>query len=253
MSSETRSGVLRAAAVLLIPLIGAGCATKKFVRNDVHDAVAPLETRLGKVDEKTTDNTNQIHELDQKTERAIAEVQGKAEQAQRDATKAGQDAQNASQLAQKGIDQALQVKEELANADKFQPLTTESILFRFNRSDLTDQAKQSLDQLAEKVKTLPHYMIQVQGFTDTTGPAQYNLELSHHRADAVVRYLTLEHKIPLVRIAELGYGEASPVAPNKTRKDREQNRRAEVTVMVPQTVAGTQPSASPAAAALKQP
>lgn len=253
MSSERTGSVITVAAVLLIPLIGTGCATKKFVRNDVHDTVAPLETRLGKVDEKTTDNTNQIHELDQKTEREIGDVQKKADQAQQDATKAGQDAQSAGQLAQKGVDQAARVREELANADKFQPLTTESVLFKFNHSDLTDEAKQALDQIAEKVKPLPHYVIQVQGFTDTTGTARYNLELSHHRADSVVRYLTMEHKIPLVRIYELGYGDASPVAPNKTRKDREQNRRAEVTVMVPQATAEAQQPASTAAAAVKQP
>lgn len=247
MNAERSHRAVTYAVAFLLPLLSLGCATKKFVRNNVHETVAPLETRLGTVEQKSTDNSNGIRELDQKTERGIADAQKAADNAAQAATKADQDAQGANQLAQKGLDQVVQVKDELANADKFQPLSTETVLFHFNQSELTDEDKQALDQLAEKAKTLPHYVIQVQGFTDKTGPAQYNLDLSHRRAEAVVRYLTLQHQIPLVRIYELGYGEASPVAPNKTRKDREKNRRAEVTVMVPQTVAGNQqPAASSA-------
>ncbi len=227
---------------LLLPLFGVGCATKKYVRN----TVAPMETHLGTLDQKSTQNANDIRDVDQKAEKGISEASNKADQANQAASKADQDAQDANQLAQKGVDQAQQVKQDLTNIDKFQPVTTETVLFKINRSDLTDDDKKALDEVADKVQSLSHYMIQVQGFTDTSGPKEYNLELSQRRADAVVRYLTLEKKIPQVRISELGLGEEAPTAPNKTLKGRKQNRRAEVTVLAPQAMAASQQPASTA-------
>ncbi len=227
---------------LLLPLFGVGCATKKFVRN----TVAPMETHLGTLDQKTTQNANDIRQVDSKAEKGISEASNKADQANQAASKADQDAQDANQLAQKGLDQAQQVKQDLANIDKFQPLTTQTVLFKFNRAELTDDDKKTLDEVANKIQSLAHYMITVQGFTDTTGPKQYNLELSQRRADAVVRYLTLERKIPLVRISKLGYGEEAPTTPNNTRKGREGNRRAEVTVLTPQAMTASQQPASTA-------
>ncbi len=223
---------------LLVLLFGVGCATKKWVRN----TVAPMETHLGTLDQKSTQNSNDIRDVDQKAEKGISEASNKADQANQAAGKADQDAQDANQLAQKGVDQAQQVKQDLANIDKFQPVSTETVLFKINRSDLTDDDKKALDEVADKAQSLSHYMIQVQGFTDTTGPKQYNLELSQRRADAVVRYLTLEKKIPQVRISELGFGEDAPAAPNKTLKGRKQNRRAEVTLLAPGTMTAGQPS-----------
>jgi OOP family OmpA-OmpF porin len=244
MGSERTHRVISIAAALLLPLATVGCASKKFVRNSVQ----PLEARLGTVEQKSSANANDIRDLDQKTEKGIADAQKAADQAAGQASKADQDAQSANQLAQKGVDQALQVKEDLNNIDKFQPVTTETVLFAFDRSVLTDQGKQKLDELAQKVQSMPHYVIQVQGFTDATGPEQYNLVLSQRRADAVVRYLTMEHKIPLVRIYKLGYGEESPVASNKNREGREENRRVDVTLMAPQTMnAATKPTASSSA------
>ena len=239
---------LTISVALLLPLLSVGCATKKYVANIVH----PLETRLGKVDQKTTENSNDIRELDQKTEKGIADAQNSADKAAQAANKADQDAQSANQLAQKGVDQSQQVKEDLNRIDQYKPVTAESVLFAFNRSTLTDEDKQKLDELSGKIQAMQHYVIQVQGYTDSTGPEQYNLELSQRRADAVVRYLTLEHKIPLVKIYKLGYGEDNPAAPNKTRQGREENRRVVVTLMAPPMMAGAQTASTPSAS-LNQP
>jgi OmpA-OmpF porin, OOP family len=242
---ETRR-VIPFGVALLFFVFNPGCATKKYVQSNVQ----PLEVHLGKVEEKATTNTNDIRDLDRKTESGIATAQSKAEEAARSASTADLDAKSANALAQKGVDQALQVKQDLANADNFQPTTTETILFGFNRANLTDKDKQTLDQLADTVQTLKHYVIQVQGFTDTTGPKQYNLDLSQRRAEAVIRYLTLEKKIPLVRIYMAGYGEASPVAPNDSRKGREENRRVAITVMVAQMTATANNEQTTSSAAL---
>lgn len=229
---NTRLAALSAAVIFA--LVTTGCATKKYVSK----VVSPLETRLGKNEQKADQNTKGIQDLDSKTSEGITAAQNKADEATQKATQAGEDAHTAQLTAQKGVDQANAVDQKVENADNFQTVKTATVLFDFNKSVLTDDDMAQLDQLADSVKAMKHYVIQVQGFTDTTGPKSYNLELSHRRADAVVRYLTEKHDIPLVKISLLGYGEDSPAAPNNTRDGRKENRRVDIKVMAPQWAAG---------------
>lgn len=221
---------IAAASVLALTLVSAGCATKKYVRNSVE----PLETRLGKVEEVSNENSRRITDVDQNAQRGITEAKTQADTASKQATDAGQQAKDAQTVAQKGLTEAERVREELKNADNFQPVKTESVLFGFNRSELTEDAKKKLDEVSSAVSSMNHYVIEIEGFTDRTGPEQYNLELSRRRAESVVRYLTMVHKIPLVRVFEMGYGKESPVAPNNTREGREQNRRVEIKLLAVQ-------------------
>lgn len=219
--------------VALSVVLTAGCATKKFVRANVSD----LETKISGVDKKYDQKTGElgtnITDLDRKTEAGIAEAQKKAEDAGQQASKAGNDAQAANTLAQKGVDEASRVGQQLENADNFQPVKSETVLFKFNHADLTTEDKEQLDGLAQSVASMKHYVIEVTGFTDKVGDRQYNLELSRRRADSVVRYLTQNGKIPLVRVHYLGYGEDMPAGDNKSREGRMQNRRVEVRVVAP--------------------
>ena len=80
---------------------------------------------------------------------------------------------------------------------------------------------------------MKHYIVEVQGFTDSIGATAANIELSRRRAAAVVRYLIVDCKIPLYRVNTLGYGKANPAADNKTRDGRKQNRRVEVKLYTP--------------------
>jgi OOP family OmpA-OmpF porin len=234
---------ITAGAALALIVFSSGCATKKYVRNSVE----PLETRLGKVEEQTGENSRRITDVDQNSQRGIAEAKDQAGAASNQATQAGQRAGEAQTLAQKGLSEAEKVREELRNADNFQTLKTETVQFDFDRSELTDAAKKKLDEIASSVSSTKRYLIEIQGFTDHTGPERYNLELSRRRAESVVRYLTLERQIPLARVSEIGYGEASPVGPNNTRDGREQNRRVEIKVLAVQQVSSQGSQAQAAA------
>lgn len=232
-------------AVVIFSMLTAGCATKKFV----HRLTDPLETRLGKNETKTAENTKQIQQVDERAQEGISAAQSKADSASQDAAKAGQQAQSAQTLAQSGVDQANAVNQKVENADNFQTVRTDVVLFDFNKSTLTDNDQAQLDRLADTIKSIKHYVIEVQGYTDTTGSAAYNLRLSRRRADSVVRYLTAKHNIPLAKISLLGYGEESPAAPNTTRDGRTQNRRVEIRVLAPVWAAGqSQAQAQPQAA-----
>jgi len=87
-----------------------------------------------------------------------------------------------------------------------------------------------LDEAVGQLNNTKNFIMEVQGFTDTTGSAAMNLELSRKRADEVVRYVTLKHNIPLRRIHVLGLGEDAPNADNSNRAARKQNRRVDINV-----------------------
>lgn len=218
-----------------VALLGTvGCATKKFVRQDVQSSIQPLQAGLSKANQNISDNADQIRGVDQRAETGISNAQGAADHAQQSAQTADQHAQAANQLAQQGVTTANQAQDTANNLDNYKPAQHQSVQFAFDRSTLSDEAKQTLDQVAQSVKSMKHYVIQVQGYTDSTGPKTLNLQLSQRRADAVVRYLSLNGEIPLVKIYNMGYGEAAPVESNHTRNGRKANRRVDVTVMTPQ-------------------
>ncbi len=104
------------------------------------------------------------------------------------------------------------------------------MLFKFNSSELSDDAKQQLDSLSGNITSAKRYFIAIQGFTDKVGPAEYNLQLSRRRAEAVQTYLVGTKNVPVYRIQIVGLGKDKPVNDQKTKDDREKNRRVEVTV-----------------------
>jgi outer membrane protein OmpA-like peptidoglycan-associated protein len=220
--------------------LSVGCATKNFVRNDVQSNIQPLEAKLDTTNKKVNENGERITDLDRKTETGIAQAQSSADAAKLQAATAQQSAEDARGLAQKGISEADSVKQEVENADNFQSVKKATILFGFGKSKLTSEDTQALDDVVQAVDGMKHYVIEVRGFTDNVGGKQYNLQLSRRRADAVVRYLTLEKQIPLVRVYMAGYGDAGAAAPNKTRHGREQNRRVDVNILAPQAMASAQ-------------
>ena len=87
--------------------------------------------------------------------------------------------------------------------------------------------------MATKALNAKGYVLEVSGYADAAGSVERNRALSQRRADAVIRYLVENHSIPLRRIVTpYGFGESNPVAENKTRDGRAQNRRVEVKLLV---------------------
>ncbi len=240
---------------ILFPMIAAatlivgttGCATKRHVQA----AIAPVEGRVGEVEKKSKQNGADIDllhaqtsKLDEKTadvERQAKAAGALAETANGAAGKAQGRADAAHVLATDGIaktDKLAGTVSEVngsidklyASLDNYKKLTEEVVFFNPSASELSKDAKVQLDALVTKLGDKSKYVVEVRGFTDQTGPAAVNLQLSRQRADAVVRYLTVTHQVPLRRIQQVGAGAESPVADNKTRDGRKQNRRVEVKV-----------------------
>jgi outer membrane protein OmpA-like peptidoglycan-associated protein len=102
-----------------------------------------------------------------------------------------------------------------------------------NSALLSSEAKQQLDDLAAKATKAKGYVIEIAGHTDSTGSEAKNFRLSRQRAEAVVQYLAVNHKIPLRRfITPMGYGKTEAVADNTTVAGRAQNRRVDVKMLL---------------------
>jgi outer membrane protein OmpA-like peptidoglycan-associated protein len=121
------------------------------------------------------------------------------------------------------------VNERVSALDDYDVQESVAVNFRVNSAVLSPEAKQQLDTLAAKALSGRAYMIEVAGHTDSTGSETKNFRLSRERADAVVQYLAVNHKIPLRRfVTPMGYGKTDAVADNSTAEGRAQNRRVEV-------------------------
>ena len=233
-------------AAVFAALTSVGCATKKYVR----ETIAPVQTKVADIEKKDAAQDTAIADLGKGVSRADERAQGadsKAGDAAREAARANDSAAAASKqagaaqsTADKGVAQATQAERSVGtlgnrveNMDNFKLASTEAVLFGLGKSELSEEAKAQLDAFAAKVAPMKHYVVEVQGFTDSTGAPAANIELSRRRAAAVVRYLTLDKKIPLFRVNTIGYGKASPAADNKTRDGRKQNRRVEVKLFAP--------------------
>ena len=224
---------LVASALLLM----GGCATKKYVAKQTD----PISTKLDEV-QKAAQNTQKQLEGDEPKISAAAE---KADSADARAT----DAIGRADAASKKTDQVKselttqfrsELSERIANIDDYKPAGDVTVLFKFNSSQLTDEAKQQLDQLGgSKMGSVKRYFVAIQGFTDKIGDAQYNMDLIRRRAEAVQTYLVAQHNIPVYRIQIVGLGKEKPVNDEKTRDDRQKNRRVEVTIFSADSGAGT--------------
>ena len=104
------------------------------------------------------------------------------------------------------------------------------VLFGFDRTDIGSQYSDDLKELAAFLNKNSNAYALLVGYTDSTGPEEYNLGLSNRRADSVAAYLMSNHGISNDQIVVNWYGEANPVADNSTAGGRAQNRRVEIAV-----------------------
>jgi OOP family OmpA-OmpF porin len=103
----------------------------------------------------------------------------------------------------------------------------DTITFAFDKYELSPEAKMNLDENLQRLSSQPNLPIVIKGYTDSTGPEDYNQMLSERRAQAVYDYLSSRGVSP-ERMKTLGYGESHPVTDNSTAQGRALNRRAEI-------------------------
>jgi peptidoglycan-associated lipoprotein len=173
-----------------------GCATKDYVNEHVATVDAKVQATQARVDQHQT----HLSQLDQTTKEALER-----------ATAAGKLAEG-----------------------KFlytMVLSDDSVKFPVDSAKLSPEAQERLTAFADKLKNdNRNVYLEIQGHTDARGPASVNERLGEERAEAVRRFMN-QHGVPLNRMSTISYGKADPVADNKTRTGRAQNRRVVMVVM----------------------
>lgn len=209
-----------ASLILIGAIVGAevglaGCATRGFVNREVESANALTSARIEEVAtqvEQAQSEVSKLHQSDTAQGEQLEELSTTAREALARAQEAG--------VLARG---KLLMEVNLAD---------DSLRFTFDRAELNDQAKSTLDAIAENLKARnENVYIEIQGHTDASGPQEHNLRLGEERAMAVRRYLAMQHRIPLHRMNVISYGEASPVADNTSRDGRATNRRVSLVVL----------------------
>ena len=105
------------------------------------------------------------------------------------------------------------------------------VFFEYDKSDLSDTARATLQKNADFMKKYSGAKVSVQGHADSRGTSEYNLALGERRANSVRDYLTTRG-IMNTRLSTVSYGEDRPIAENRTAQGRAQNRRAHLVVIV---------------------
>jgi OOP family OmpA-OmpF porin len=122
---------------------------------------------------------------------------------------------------------------QFENRNNYSVAAEDSVHFAFNSAKLQPEFHAVLDTLAQKVKQDPNAVVVLEGRTDSTGDADYNIKLGQQRMDAVMRYLVIQSDVPIQRIYQVSLGKEKPVADNKTKEGREQNRATVVRILSP--------------------
>lgn len=209
----------------------AGCSSKKYVR----EQTTPLINKTNELDDMTAKNSRDIKDVDSRAQAGIQQVQAKAAEVDQKATAAGQQADQAQTSANNATHRVDSLTNTVANLDNYRVVNETSVLFGFDKDNLSKDAKAALDQLATGVPNTKGYIITVEGGTDSTGNADYNYGLSQRRADSVIQYLASQHNVPAYKIYLIGLGKDKPAEPNNTREGRAKNRRVDVRLMTNST------------------
>jgi outer membrane protein OmpA-like peptidoglycan-associated protein len=214
MTNSGRSISLMIGIPIILLAMGApGCATRRYVRNKV----APVNQRVSDLEQKTNEqiaavsskeqaDVSRLDERINTTDSRVVEVAGVAQQASVAASQAYQLGEaNRTEMRTHTTHQVV-TKFETGN---FQLIDKGDVTFKVNKSNLDKQSQAVLDVIAQKAKSTPGSVINLEGFADKSGGDEHNLTLSRKRADAVARYL-VQQNIPLRDINRIGLGEEIP-------------------------------------------
>jgi outer membrane protein OmpA-like peptidoglycan-associated protein len=192
-------------------------ARKKYVQRQTQ----PIRDRVNELDELTASNSKMIKDVDSRAQQGIQLASAKANEADQHAMDAGNRAQAAQDTATQANTRLSTVEQVVGNIDQYKATTQTEIRFRPGQSVLSQNAKTALDEMATPLKSQRGYIIEVQGFS--SGHGQTAIATSQKMADSVVRYLVLNHDIPVYRIYVVGMGNA-PV-PSASTEEQPKTKR----------------------------
>jgi len=214
-------------AASLVVTGATGCATKNYVRTQT----APIVEHTDQLDQKTQANNAKIHDVDTRAQAGISKAQSSADEATQNAQNATNAAGQANTAANDAVHRADSLDAVVKGLDQYRHVADVTVTFGFDKANLTADDKEQLDGFAAQLGGAKSYILEVTGGTDSTGPAQYNYDLSQRRADSVVQYLASKYGVAPHRFYLIGIGKDMQVGDNTTREGRQANRRVQVQLL----------------------
>ena len=200
----------------------------RFNESDLRVARA-VESRAAPLEDRAQNTETKLSQVEQNAQR----LSGQLDELSAVANTAKGGARAAQETADAAVAGVNTTNERISALDDYAPQAVLAVNFRTGSAALSVDSKAKLDELATKALNAKGYVVEVSGFTDSSGSIERNRALSQRRADAVIRYLVENHSIPLRRIVTpYGFGETNAVAENNSRAGRAQNRRVEVKLLV---------------------
>jgi outer membrane protein OmpA-like peptidoglycan-associated protein len=175
-------------------------------KNYVKRQTEPIRDRINELDDLTAANSKSIKDTDSRAQAGIKMASDKANEADQHAIDAGNKATAAQQSAQQASARIQTVETVVGNIDQYKASNQTEIRFKPGQTMLSKNAKDALDEMAGTVKGQRGYIIEVQGFS--SGKGQVAISNSQKMAESVVRYMVLNHEIPVYRIYLVGMGNA---------------------------------------------
>ena len=206
-------------------------AARNEVRLDARTREAEMAQRNAESSQRQSEASQRSAEASQRSAEAS---QRRSEASQRSAEDAQQNAQYARMQTMDAENRnrtlEMQLREmDARKTDRGMVITLGDVLFDTNQSHLKAGGVRNVQKLADFFKQYPQRTALIEGFTDSTGGATHNMELSFERAGSV-RTALLDMGIDKDRMTSRGYGESYPVAGNDTAAGRQLNRRVEIVV-----------------------
>ena len=200
-------------------------ANKKYVQR----LTVPIRDRINELDQLTAENSQQIKDVDTRATQGIQLASEKVSLADQHATDAGSKAQLAQTTATQAAARVSSAEQMVSNLDQYKGGAQTEIRFRPGQGVLSKEAKDALDEMAAPLKDQRSYIIEVRGFA--AGRGQAAIASSQKMADSVVRYLVLNHQIPVYRIYVMSMGNAQVEGAEGTMAKHTSGGRVEINLL----------------------
>jgi len=200
-------------------------ASKKYVQRQV----GPIRDRINELDELTTENAKSIKDVDGRAQQGLQLASEKSSLADQHATEASNKAQLAQTAANQAATRVSTAEQMVGSLDQYKGSGQTEIRFRAGQTALSKSAKDALDEMAAPLKDQRSYIIEVRGFA--SGRGQAAIASSQKMADSVVRYLVLNHQIPVYRIYQMSMGNAPAAGASGTMAKPASGGRVEINLM----------------------
>lgn len=208
-------------------MMSAGCASKKYVRNQT----TPIVQHTNELEDQAAANHRNLDDVNTRAQQGIQQAQTAASSADQKAVAAGQSATQAQQSAQDALNHADSLASVVSNLDTYHQVADAEVHFAFNSDVITPQDKQQLDTFAQQLGTTKSYILEITGGTDSTGNKDYNYQLSERRAENVAQYLASKYNVAPHKFYLIGIGKDVEVASNRDAKGRAKNRRVQIQLL----------------------